>query len=463
MKESSLKKNTLLLTIGTTVNKGLQFLVIPFFTRWLTQDDYGQFDLMYSYIMLLLPILSLATQEAIFRFNIDNQNEKRKKANITNSFIINVTLSIVYISTFAYITNWTSEIYIWYCVYLIAELMAQHLRGYLRSIKRLDIYSYAMVISTICMAISVTIELRILNKGLVGILMGYALGIGLGDVIIILWSHWIQMVSFKLISLSIVKKLLRYSLPLVPNDVSWWVMNASDRQIINLYYYNSGNAIYAIAHKISSMCSIIFNMFSISWQQDVIEKIDDPDRNAYFDEVFNTFFVMLLTICSGLLSCNALFYYFIFDDRYFAAIYYSPILIVAVSIMAISQFFGAIQIALKQSGKNGLTTLTGAILNVVLHLCLIREIGLFAAAISTLLANLVVVIFRAVLVKNTYRMRLSGKSYIVLLFYVYFFGMSYLHKYMWLNGVNITIAGFLFLFMNRSFIISFLKKKNPTS
>ncbi len=460
MKESSLKKNTLFLTVGTAMNKGLQFLVIPFFTRWLAQDDYGQFDLMCSYIMLFLPILSLSTQEAVFRFNIDNKNENERKSNVTNSLCINILLSVVYISIFKYFTKWSMEVYIWYCIYLTAELLAQHLRGYLRSIKRLDVYSYAMVISTICMSVSVTVALLVLDKGLIGILMGYALGSAIGDLIIIIWSSWWNILSPKSLSWNVTQKLLRYSLPLVPNDVSWWVMNASDRQIINLYYYNSGNAIYAIAHKISSMCSIIFNMFSISWQQDVIEKIDDPNRNQYFNDVFNTFFIMLLTICSGLLSCNAIFYYYVFDERYFDAINYSPILIVAVSVMAISQFLGAIQIALRQSGKNGLTTLTGAIVNIVLHLCLIRIIGLYAAAISTLLANLVVVVFRAFLVKNTYTMRLSEKSYVVLVFYGYFFGMSYLHKYMWLNVINITMAGFLFLLMNRNFVITFLKKRN---
>ena len=34
------------------------------------------------------------------------------------------------------------------------------------------------------------------------------------------------------------------------------------------------NGIYAIAHKIPSMCSVIFTTVSISWQQEIVEKIN---------------------------------------------------------------------------------------------------------------------------------------------------------------------------------------------
>ena len=48
MKKSndSLAKNTILLSIGTFMTKGLSFIMVPIFSRWLSTEDYGTFDLL---------------------------------------------------------------------------------------------------------------------------------------------------------------------------------------------------------------------------------------------------------------------------------------------------------------------------------------------------------------------------------------------------------------------------------
>ena len=59
-------KNTVILGIGAVFSKGLVFLMIPFFSRWLSVDDYGAFDLYSTYITLLIPFMTLSSGEAIF-------------------------------------------------------------------------------------------------------------------------------------------------------------------------------------------------------------------------------------------------------------------------------------------------------------------------------------------------------------------------------------------------------------
>ena len=67
MKGNTLLKNTVLLSIGTMFAKGMQFLLVLLVSYWLTTEQYGLFDVLNTYITLLLPLLSLATGEAVFQ------------------------------------------------------------------------------------------------------------------------------------------------------------------------------------------------------------------------------------------------------------------------------------------------------------------------------------------------------------------------------------------------------------
>ncbi len=461
MKEqNSFKKNTVLLLVGTFFNKGIQFLVIPFFSSWLTTEEYGTFDLLYTYIALFIPIITLSTQEAVFRLSVDETGLEHKKANITNGLFIDLFNFIIVVCVLGFLFGTDSKtLFACFVLYLFAEMFSVYLRGFLRAIKRLDIYSFAMALSTIFMAVLVTVFVLGLDWGLEGIVLGYGLGTLLGDIVVCIWSSWIRMLQINMFSWGRIKELIGYSISLVPNDLSWWIMNASDRQIINYFFGATANGIYAITHKVPALCSVIFNMFSVSWQQEVVSRIDDDDRNEYVNKVLEKLVVVLFTICSGLLAGSFLLYYYIFDIKYFDAINYSPVLILAAIFMALSQFLGGIQIALKRPKQNGVTTIIGAFFNIVIHLCLIGMIGLYAACISTLIANAIIMVLRIILLKDTFSIRMTPKSVCAVVGFGYFFVMSYIHQNALLNWTNVLLSLVFFVLMNKGMIMDFFPKR----
>lgn len=459
VRSNSFKKNTILLLCGTILNKGVQFLVVPLFSRWLSAEEYGRFDLFYTYVLLLIPVITLSTHEAMFRYGVEENNYFEKRKIISGGIIlVGFNFFIVTIVSLPLLWKWETSVYLCFMMYLITELFATYLRGYLRAIKKLDIYSFAMIISTIAMAIAVTLLVYIYDFGFVGIMTGYTIGTLVGNIVICIWSNWFSMLSFGKESVREIERLIKYALPLVPNDISWWVMNASDRHIINVYFGDFANGIYAIAHKIPALCSVIFNMFSISWQQEVIEKIEDSEHNNYFNSVFNKMLVLLLSFCSCLLSGSWILYFFVFDMKYFRGIQYTPILIASAVVMALSQFLGGIQIALKKPRENGITTVVGAICNVFFHLLIIEWLGLYAAAISTFIANIVIFVLRVYLLKGYYKISIEKNTWIVIGIFTYFFVMTYQTSLLTLNAINVCMAIVLFLWFNKSIIRMILTK-----
>lgn len=458
MKKTNLVKNTLLISLGTIMTKGISFIMIPIFSRWLSTADYGTFDLLTTYVTMFIPLLSLSTGDGMFRFGVEEKTTKGKATHITNGLcILIVGLLFVLIGGFVSALAFKWIYAIPFCLMLTGELINKYLQSFLRAIKRINIYSFCSAISTGFIFGSVTLFVRVFDMGLTGMIYGYALGYLLGDTAIIIWTRWWEYLN-KGYSWEGIKKLISYSYPLIPNSISWWIINVSDRTIINLFLGAASNGIYAIACKIPNLCSNIFAAFNISWQEAATEMIDDKERNSYFNQVYNTMYITLLSLCWGILSCNFILFRWVFDLRYYEARLYVPLLVSSVIFSSLSVFFGGIQISFKQTKENGLSTMVGAAVNVLVHLGLIRLIGLQAAVISTLLSNMVVTWMRQYLLRERVQIHINQNNWLYTGFYIYIMMCAYFSLPLIWEVVNFALSGVMFIFVNRKYLLKIISK-----
>ena len=72
-----LLKNVGALTIGNFASRFLGLLLIPFYTAVLSTTDYGISDLIVTTTSLLFPFTSVAISEALMRFALDKDTDKR--------------------------------------------------------------------------------------------------------------------------------------------------------------------------------------------------------------------------------------------------------------------------------------------------------------------------------------------------------------------------------------------------
>ena len=66
-----LLKNSAIFTIGSFSSKVLIFLLVPFYTSFLSTEEYGYYDLVYITIQLLFPIFSFGISEGMVRFLLE--------------------------------------------------------------------------------------------------------------------------------------------------------------------------------------------------------------------------------------------------------------------------------------------------------------------------------------------------------------------------------------------------------
>lgn len=458
-RKNNLAKNTIMLSIGTFLNRGLMFVMVPFFSRWLSSEDYGTFDVFSTYVSLLIPFITLASSNAVFRLSQDVESDEGRKVYISNGALIilsNTLIATIILLLWKCFVGFDYLLPFWFL--LVGEVLDNYFQGYLRAIKKLSIYAVSKSIGTVLTSILVTLFVYFMNLELSGILYGYAFGYIITDIFVAVLTKYHRFFSVKFFSLTGIKELVSYSYALIPNDVSWWIINVSDRTIINIFLGAAANGVYAIACKVPNICSSVFGMFNISWQEAATEMISDDQRNKYFQDVYRKMVSILLSLCGGMLCCNFILFDFIFDIRYSDARYYAPILVSAIIFSSLSQYFGGIQISLKRPKENGATTVLGAVINLVVHIALVRYVGLYAAAVSTLVANIAVMFARKVKLKKIVSVKLQKTEYLYILFYIYFFISCYVKLNYVVCLVNLALAIILFIVINREYMNTIIKK-----
>lgn len=104
----------------------------------------------------------------------------------------------------------------------------------------------------------------------------------------------------------------------------------------------------------------------------------------------------LKAVTLGLIAIMPFAFPILIDKSYQAAYEYIPILIIAIYYTNMSSFYGGIFTAYKDTKVMGMTTVVAAIINVGINFIFMTKYKIYAAAFSTLIANLVVYIYRRI-------------------------------------------------------------------
>ena len=279
-----LVKNTFIISLGTFLPKIMALITLPLLTGMLSKEEYGTYDFIIILVSLLLPTLTLQIQTAAFRYLIDCRNDKKKTDTIiTNVIIFVIAISFIGLVAIFFIIN-RVEIYtrivvlIYYFLDIIYLVLQQIIRGIGKN------FNYSMI--SICNAIMSTILMIIFlfytKLGLTGVIISLAISNFVCVILAIISSNIIKNIDVKLLSLVEIKKLLKYSWPMVPNNLSGWVLSLSDRIIITYFVGIEANAVYAVANKFPNLLNTAKSTFIYAWQENASIALNDDDRNDYY-------------------------------------------------------------------------------------------------------------------------------------------------------------------------------------
>ena len=216
--------NTILVFIGKAGSSIIGLLMLPFYTHWLSTDEYGTTDLITTYSSILMGFLSCCVADAIFVFP-KNADKIGRTRYYTSGYIFVAIMTCIVIAIMALLEvfglniSWAGVLFekIWFVIaFAVCQFLQQYSQCFTRSIDKMRVFSISGIVYTGAIAL---FSFFILPRyGLNGYLFSMLLAMLVATVYTVIASGSYRYISIHGYDKSSLVELLKYGLPLIPNS-----------------------------------------------------------------------------------------------------------------------------------------------------------------------------------------------------------------------------------------------------
>ena len=406
--------NTVIFTVGKFVSKLLVFFMMPLYTACLSEAQYSTADLITQLANLLIPLACLGISEGIFRNAAAKEGDKQAFFSSGVAILGFSTLGFLVLSPLLLLLEYFAP-YLWLIVlFVLCSNFHSVCAQYVCAIGKTKTFAAQGILNT---ALNIGFNLLFL-LGFGMKIEGYVLSVVCADfvttlVLIFTCRLW-RAFSVKKISRSIMGELLRFSLPLIPTTVFWWITGVSDRYLVARMRSDAENGLYAAAYKIPTLLTYMVSVFNEAWRLSAVKESDDEGEcAAFFTKVFRYYVAIVFVGGAFLIAFSKVASVVLFADSYYEAWLYVPILVVATVFTSFDSFLATAYFTKKKTMVSFYTSMVGAVLNIVLNLIWIPSWGAIGASIATLVSYFAVFVLRAATMHKYIRFNLQIPKIVV--------------------------------------------------
>ena len=405
----------MLLTIGNFASKLLSFLLVPFYTAILSTAEYGTADVLTTSVNLVLPIFSLMIYEAVMRFTLDENSDKKQVFSIG---LYTTIIGCVVVLTGAQFLRFfdSARSYVWQFVFYYMSLVIYNLvLQFVKGIEKISVYSIAGVINTFVYIGCNILFLLVFHWGIKGYLTAFIVGHTVSALYAFIAAkvyHYV--IRYGKVEFALLRKMVNYAAPMIPNAISWWVSNSSDKYILIYFWGVAVNGIYSVAYKIPSILTIGISIFIGAWQISAVDNFGSEESKKFYSDIYDKYESLLYIGAAFLIGVVQILAKCLFSNDFYFAWVYTPVLICASVFNSLASFYGSIYTSSKKTGMLFYSTLIGAGGNIVLNFLLIPSLGAMGAAIATMVSYIIVWVVRAIHSRKLFTFDLSIKRNIII-------------------------------------------------
>ena len=458
-KEKDLIQNTAIITFGKACTQLISFFLLPLYTSALSTGEYGVVDLVLTYSSLFLPFITLALEQALFRFLIDVRDDKERASRYitTTIFASIILLGIVLIVFFLIYICVKNTLLLYFLLVLIGNVISSISLQICRGLGDNVGFTFCSTLTAIVQIICNIIFIVVFRMGAQGMMLATFIGLSASAVVPLIRCRLLSYLRISYIDKQVFKELSRYSMPLIPNQLSWWALNASDKVIVQFFIGVAGNGLIAVASKFSNLYIQFSNIFNISWTESATLHIRDDDAEVFFSETINTVYTLFLCACCGIISCMPFIFPLLINRQFNEAYGLIPIFLLASLCNVVVSLYGVIYVAHKKTVEIAKTAIYAAALNAVSHLILIRFIGIYAAPISTALGYGGMAVYRYFHSRKYMIIRLSNKIIFFSIIMLLISFLAYYSNQKLIQAVALLTIFCLSIVLNKNVLESLIK------
>ncbi len=404
--------NTLIFGICNFTSKLLVFLMLPFYTSVMSKEEFGTADLISTIVGLLLPILSLSIAHGCMRYALDKSTNTKE----IFSFGFKSSLISIGILIAAYpilIRIPIIQNYIWIFIGLfISQVFHTFFSLFARGIENVKAVGIAGVASSFIIVTSNIVLLFVLHLGVRGYLLSMIISNVAFSFIIFIMCRMHRLFTLDN-NKQLNKEIIKYSVPIIPNTLSWWITHSINRYALNYFCSVGDVGLYSVASRVPTIIDTFRGIFVQAWQLSTITEYDKDDSVPFFNTIYKFYNVFLLLSCTILLLLTKFVASILYSNDFYEAWIFTPLLVAGVLFSSLVAFYTPAYLAHKQTNRLFLSTLLGAIASIVLNFTLIPWVGAIGASLSTVIANFLIFLYLHIDTRKLFSFRLGNIKYYI--------------------------------------------------
>ncbi len=450
-----LMQNTAIFAISQFTSKIMVFLLLPLYTSYMTTTEYGSADLVISTVSLLLPVFTVQIASAVMRFAIEDKTKSNlyyiKGLKVT---LIGFVVLLLLLPLFIKLNIFGKHLYLFYLLY-IANAVYNLLSYYARALDRLKLVGVVGVINTAVVVGGNIVLLVVLKQGVFGYLFSYVAGYVIGSLIFALFLRKDVRITLNKNSKEEMREMTRYSLPLVPNSISWWGVSTANKYIINGYLSQSVLGLYSVALKIPTIINTIQNILAEALVLSVLKEYDSDQKDEkYFTLLYKMYNFSITFFTGGIILCTKILAKILFANDFYEGWIYVPLLCIPSVWGALAGYLGTFYSASKKNNGMFLSTVIGGIITIAFSFATIKNLGIMGVIAGNIVSYFVIFLYRYIDTRRFVKLNVNMFKDVLgwLLLFVQSFAVMYLENALLSYSVNI-VCVLLIMLLNKDLLI----------
>lgn len=395
--------HTGLYTIANFFSRGLNFLLLPFYSHVIPVKEFGMYSLIISAATIISVFFHYGLNNSLTKYLSETDSDELKKKYFSNIFFLISSTSLPLFAVLLLFSNHFSELVLHNSSYvssfnygIISFLLltyASLISSAYLSQEQSKKYVIKNLIASILNFFLNIVFLYYSKLGINGIFLAQIIS---SLVLLLLCNDIIKKyLSFNL-NYELIKKILVFSYPFFFSCIFATLVEVVDRFIVNYYLGSEQTGIYYLGYRFGYILSIFVISFRNSWVPhyfNVVSKLGH-EKEEYIGKVFHKLLfisiVLILTVsffADDFIGLK-IFGYSIFSSNYLESIGVIPIVLIGYLFNNLMTFYSLFPYISGKSYHFLIADFLCVVSNILFNILLIPAYGIIGAAFATLIAFL---------------------------------------------------------------------------
>jgi O-antigen/teichoic acid export membrane protein len=382
--------------------KSVGFLLLPLYSHLILPEEYGILGFLNAFVAFLPFIFTFYYLYGYIRFSLEEDDQTYISTFLMmgmglNLFFILMSIAVYFLLSQYYFVEWY---YFMLCVMALAALFVfQIMQMYHRSKNQATEYVKYSTLYVLFGSVCNVVLLIMLVDNVLAMLVSSLVVNMFASIMAYrkLRAHW----RLDLVSLELIKRVLRYTVMLVPGAVSLLLFSQMDKIMLAGVVSNTTLGVYTMAFVLGLSMSYLGSALFMSVQPTFYE-LAKANRQDELEKNFRIYLLLLggaVLLVMGVIKIA----YFLIDLRYSGGEQIAMLVALAYSLMSAAQFFELHLTYIRRTSLVSLIYGIGGVLNIVLLYIMIRSDGIYGAAIALLLSAAIIVCSMYLMAQRHYR------------------------------------------------------------